>query len=74
MILFQPELRRMLDSVGRSRLPALFNQDKEFGENTLIRSIGRLSKRACFSRTKTGALIVIERETRLGDIIKQVRR
>ena len=61
----------MLDSVGRSRLPALFNQDKEFGENTLIRSIAQIVE-ACvfFSRTKTGALIVIERETRLGDIIK----
>lgn len=71
VILFQPELRRMLDSVGRSRLPALFNQDKDFNENALIRSIAQLVETCVyFSRTRTGALIVIERDTRLGDIMK----
>lgn len=70
VILFQPELRRMLDSVGRSRLPALFNQDRELSENTIMRTIAQLVETSVyFSRTKTGALIAIERNTRLGDII-----
>jgi diadenylate cyclase len=71
VILFQPELRRMLDSVGRSRLPTLFNQDREFNENTITRSITLLVESSVyFSRTKTGALISIERDTKLGDIMK----
>lgn len=71
VILFQPELRRMLDSLGRRRLPSLFIQDRDFNENTLARSIALLVETAVyFSRTRTGALIAIERETKLGDIIK----
>ncbi len=71
VVLFQPELRRMLDSVGRSRLPQLFNQDRDQNVNAVVRSIAQIVDTCVyFSKTKTGALIVIERETKLGDIMK----
>ncbi len=73
IILFQPELRRMLDTIGRSRLPALFtnSEAEDLLANENARSINKLVD-TCgyFSRTRTGALIAVERETKLGDIMK----
>ena len=71
IILFQPELRRMLDSLGRSRWPDFFSESRENNDNEYLRSLANIVD-ACgyFSRSKTGALIVLERETKLGEIIK----
>ncbi len=77
IIVFQPELRRALEQVGRTRLSKiseLFLPTPGSDEHdiilirTMIRSLGE----ACssFSRQKVGALIVLERITRLGEIIK----
>jgi len=70
-ILFQPELRRMLDSLGRSRLPDFFSEGRESDANEQLRSLAHIVD-ACgyFSRSKTGALIVLERETKLGEVMK----
>ena len=71
VILFQPELRRMLDTVGRSKLTNLIPSEKEDEDNKTLRTISQLvSTAADMSRSKTGMLIVIERETKLGDIMK----
>lgn len=73
IILFQPELRRMLERVGRSKLTdiALFRQsdDKEEEEHirTAIRAVCDASMK--LSSTKTGALIIFERKTKLGEQI-----
>ncbi|MBR5519533.1 MAG: diadenylate cyclase CdaA, partial [Clostridia bacterium] len=71
VILFQPELRRMLDTVGRSKLPSFFKAERTQPNNDTLRAIAQLVE-TCgdLSKTKTGALIVIERETKLGEIMK----
>ncbi len=71
IVLFQPELRRMLDSVGRSRLPTLFNAEREGTSAETLRTIATIVDISDFmSKTKTGMLIVIERETKLGEYMK----
>lgn len=70
VVLFQPELRRGLEQIGRSRFRSLFNFDEE---NTAIQTtaaIEELVKAASqMSKTYTGALIVIEGLTKIGEII-----
>lgn len=66
-IVFQPELRRALEQVGRGKifwrgLPLLDRPELE----ELIESVERAVH--VMSRNKTGALIVLERETGLGDV------
>jgi len=69
IIVFQPELRRGLEYIGRSKFIK-----KQFGEmnkdkaksitSTIIRTVDY------FSVNKIGALIIIERETTLNDIME----
>lgn len=77
VIVFQPELRRALEQMGRSKLSTKFNlfnthvDTDEEQEEKIINSIETISNAAVvLSSTKTGALIVIERETMLGEIAK----
>ncbi|MBR5315390.1 MAG: diadenylate cyclase CdaA [Firmicutes bacterium] len=67
VVVFQPELRRALEYVGRSKLvKAPFGQlDKERAKIVTDEFVKAVS--AC-STTKTGALIVLERETSLTEI------
>ena len=74
IILFQPELRRALDELGRKNyLSRFFNPEgsKNLEKNSLNdRSIYELVKTCTqLSKTKTGALIVIEHDTPLGEYI-----
>ena len=69
LIIFQPELRRALEKVGRARMSQFFG----FGEtqSDLETKWARAIQAICYScvelsATFTGALIVIERRTRLG--------
>ncbi len=72
VVIFQPELRNMLERVGRSKAGRMI--DMVAGKNdtgTDIHAINELCEAASnLSKTKTGALIVIERETKLGDVIR----
>ena len=69
VILFQPELRRVLEQMGSSRFIAFFSH-AERGSN-LEQSIDQ-TVLACtdMSHTHTGALIVFEREILLDDMIR----
>lgn len=72
VVIFQPELRRALETVGRSSfnvLTQVTEGDSESITSQLIESIVT----AChnMSETRTGALIVIERSTPLGDLKSQ---
>ena len=69
VIVFQPELRRGLEYVGRSKLvPNRFGQiDKDKAKYITTEFVKGVEN---FSQTKTGALIIIERETALTDIIE----
>lgn len=68
VILFQPELRRVLEKFGNSAFHgSLFTDSKHANWNVVIpiicESVAELAK------TNTGALIVIERNTKLGEQI-----
>ena len=76
VILFQPELRRILEHLAQTKLTNLKSflvggeRDKEWMAattnciNVVCNAAGTLSK------SKTGALMVFERNTKLGEIIK----
>ncbi len=70
IVVFQPELRRALEQIGRGKIfnSLLSSNDLEEGELS-DDSINGLAK-ACMhmSKCKTGALIVIEQDTKLGDV------
>ena len=77
IILFQPELRRVLERVAQTQLSGL----KKFfgaGDSRTVEHFEETSNcidvvsEACksLSKTRTGALMVFERETKLGEIIK----
>lgn len=69
IILFQPELRRILERMGSGKLFNIFNRQMD---EPKIESALRQVIAACaeMSKTKTGALIIIEREFKLDDTIK----
>ncbi len=69
VVLFQPELRRSLEELGSNKLTRLFGIDKDI-ENKTKEEIYKVAI-ATFelSKTKTGALIVIERDIEIKDII-----
>ncbi len=69
IIVFQPELRRILEKVGRFNVGSIFKADQGMGNLNLDEHITSIATAAGnLSLTKTGALIVIERETKLGEI------
>ena len=72
VVIFQPELRNMLERMGRSKAGKIFDVVAGQGSNDKTTAvIDELCEAAAnMSRTKTGALIVIERSTRLGDVIR----
>ena len=74
VVLFQPELRKALDQLGQKRffskiLP--FAEKKDKGERFSDKTVNELVK-TCFelSKTKTGALIVVEQEILLTEYEK----
>ena len=73
IILFQPELRRILEKLGRARFTqfALFAGNEDEEEINRIRNCIDAVCEACsdLSSTCTGALIIFERKTKLGEQI-----
>jgi diadenylate cyclase len=70
VVLFQPELRRGLEQIGRSNFKNFFSFDENDDVIHTTFTIEEVVKAATeLSRTKTGALIVVERQTKLGEII-----
>jgi diadenylate cyclase len=68
VILFQPELRRILEKVGTSRIPFFGRESHLLITDNAITQI--VLACADLSRTKTGALIIFERDNRLDDQIR----
>ncbi len=66
-IVFQPELRRALEQLGQGRFFAetLLNNHEEVDVHHMIDELARAADR--LSRSRTGALLVIERQTGLAD-------
>lgn len=70
IILFQPELRRALEKIGRSRFKDIFGFDEANSQIQITALIEEIVKACMELSTKyTGALIVIERDTKIGEII-----
>ena len=71
IVIFQPELRRTLEAVGRNRL-SYMSFDTLQGAPSAHQMIEAVVN-ACewMSSTKTGALIILERDTRLGELQEQ---
>lgn len=67
IIVFQPELRRGLEYIGRKRFlrPRFSEIDKDRAKQTASVIVKAVDK---FSSTKTGALIILERQTPLSEI------
>lgn len=71
IIVFQPELRRILEKVGRAKVSTLGGSSERIASDRDKAIAGIAEACARLHDSKTGALIVIERETRLGDIIEK---
>lgn len=69
IVIFQPELRRALEQLGTSKITRFFGLDKDIAtktkENIYKISIATME----LANAKTGALIVIEREIKIKDIM-----
>ncbi|WP_276880839.1 diadenylate cyclase CdaA [Anaerococcus tetradius] len=66
IVVFQPELRSALERLGRGR--SLFSNDKIQRDERSINEL--VSAMSSLSRQKIGALVVLEREVGLADIIE----
>lgn len=76
LILFQPEIRRVLESMGSSRLSIfrLFTRpqvDRDALRRTIAETVSACSE---MSRSRTGALIVFEREIQLDEHVRSGTR
>jgi uncharacterized protein (TIGR00159 family) len=76
VVIFQPELRRALETVGRNSFSVISSAiaPEEKGKSSgsvhnLIESIVRACEK--MAETRTGALIILERQTRLGELVGQ---
>ena len=69
IIKFQPEIRRALEQLGTNKFTKLFGMDKDIVTRTK-EDIYKIAIAATeLAKNKTGALIVIERDIRIKDII-----
>lgn len=76
VVIFQPELRRALETVGRSSFNVITSAMAQEEKTRTAGSIHNMIEaivRACdkMTETRTGALIIIERKTRLGELAGQ---
>lgn len=72
VVIFQPEIRRALEQAGSSRFG--FLRTLSSGNEQLVKQWKKAISATCtaaavFQEQRTGALIVFERETKLGDIV-----
>ncbi len=70
VVLFQPELRSALEKMGGESLRGIRSIGEQKGTSHVYAAIDSVSSAvADMSASKTGALIVFERSTKLGDLI-----
>ncbi len=72
LVLFQPEIRRVLEQVGSSRLPFLQIFSKPQVDRHIIEGAISQTVSACgdMSKSRTGALIVFERHNQLDEHLR----
>ena len=69
IVIFQPELRRALEQLGTNKITQFFGIDKDLATKTKEDIYKIVIAATELSKTKTGALIVIERDIKIQDII-----
>ena len=69
IVIFQPELRRALEHLGTNKFTQFFGIDKDLATKTKEDIYKVVIAATELSKTKTGALIVIERDIKIQDII-----
>ena len=69
IVIFQPELRRGLEQLGTNKLTKFFGIDKDLSTKTKEDIYKIVIAATELAKTKTGALIVIERDIKIQDII-----
>ena len=69
IVIFQPELRRGLEQLGTNQFGKFFGIDKSIEVKTKENIYRIVIAATELSKTRTGALIVIERDIKLNDII-----
>ncbi len=70
IVVFQPELRRALEQVGRTSMGQWFNFEERAEDIEMEKVISEITAScASMSKSRIGALIVLEREVKIGDIV-----
>ena len=69
IVIFQPELRRALEQLGTNKITQFFGIDKDLSTRTKEDIYKVVIAATELSKTKTGALIVLERDIKIQDII-----
>lgn len=71
VVVFQPELRRGLEKMGRSKFGNLLFVANENAEEQISNTVSQVCRAAeNLSENRVGALIIMERQTKIGDIIR----
>ena len=71
VLIFQPEIRDALEKLGGAPLKNIKSLSTDVQNEETVEGINAICEAVTdMARTKTGALIVIERSTKLGDIIR----
>ena len=69
IVIFQPELRRALEQLGTNKLTRFFGIEKDLSTKTKEDIYKIVIAATELSKAKTGALIVIERDIKIQDIV-----
>ena len=68
IVIFQPELRRMLEQIGTNRITKYFGFDKDLATKTKEDIYKIVIAATELAKAKTGGLIVLERDIQINDI------
>lgn len=69
IVIFQPEIRRALEQIGTNKITKFFGMEKDIATRTKEDIYKVVIAATELAKTKTGALIVIERDIKIKDII-----
>ena len=71
VVMFQPEIRRWLENMGKSNIRGLFSLSSSTRNENIDALINEVANAVtAMSRERVGALIVFERSTNLGEIVR----
>ena len=69
IVIFQPEIRRALEQIGTNKITKFFGFEKDLATKTKEDIYKVVIAATELAKTKTGALIVMERDIKIKDII-----